>query len=271
MFGDQKDTQKNLKDSSFDQSLVIKDTFIPISYRKTNKLISALYMVTDIMDREEPLRNKLRTLGVEIISDIYALPGKIEDRIQEIVSFLDIASTINLISEMNYNILKKEFLELHKSLAEYTQIKQKPISLEDFLTQSSDADTTPSSLPLARRGSIGHAPARTRIGVQKGSTFKKALSDKVSSLSDSRLEDFNNLKNERRANIIRIIKDNKEGATIKDIRISIKDKGAEALHSLGEKTLQRELASMVKDNVLSKLGEKRWSKYYVKTVPGGGQ
>jgi hypothetical protein len=34
-----------------------------------------------------------------------------------------------------------------------------------------------------------------------------------------------------------------------------------AIVSCGEKTLQRELVSMVKDGVLKKLGEKRWSRY----------
>jgi len=67
----------NLTDSNNDLNVVIKDTSLyqlPISYKKTNKLVTALYMVTDIIDKNEPLRNKLRTLGIGIISDIYTQP-----------------------------------------------------------------------------------------------------------------------------------------------------------------------------------------------------
>ena len=43
---------------------------LSLPYIKTNKLITALYMVTDTIEKEEPIRLKLRTLGVEILSDI---------------------------------------------------------------------------------------------------------------------------------------------------------------------------------------------------------
>src|SRR3990167_4469693 len=81
-------------------------------------------MVTDVMDAGEPLRNKLRTLGTGVISDMNTLsltPSlsrtmQTVSKIGETLSFLDIAFTISIISEMNYSILKKEFLELKKSL-----------------------------------------------------------------------------------------------------------------------------------------------------------
>ena len=85
---------------------------ITLSYSKTNKLVTALFMVTDIIDKEEPLRSKLRTLGTEIISDMHSIPQNAYNKISEIVSFLEIASAVNIISEMNCNILRKEFIEL---------------------------------------------------------------------------------------------------------------------------------------------------------------
>ena len=48
--------------------------------------------------------------------------------------------------------------------------------------------------------------------------------------------------------------------SIKDIGEVLKSKG----QAIGEKTLQRELISMVKDNLLYRTGSKRWSKYFVK-------
>ncbi len=58
-------------------------------------------------------------------------------------------------------------------------------------------------------------------------------------------------------------------ATIKDIKDKIKTTPEQAsfLVSCSEKTLQRELVSMVKDGVLNKTGKKRWSRYFVHLTP----
>ena len=220
-----------------------------MSYTKTNKLIIALYMVTDIMEKDEPLRIKLRTLGAEIISDINSVPARALNKISEIISFLDIAGAINLVSEMNRNILKKEFVELKLSLDE----KNNPEWLGEFVK-----DENPQRASIAHRNknqSIGHTS--TRIGVQKASTLMKALSDIKSPKTGE--NDFNVLKQQRRDEIINIIKNHPDGATITNIRTEVKG----SLTSFSEKTLQRELVSMVKDNLLNKTGEKRWSRYYL--------
>ena len=61
-------------------------------------------------------------------------------------------------------------------------------------------------------------------------------------------------KNERQQIILDIIKEIGE-SSIKDISDNIKD--------CSEKTIQRELLSMVANGVLKKEGERRWSKYYL--------
>jgi hypothetical protein len=261
---------KSLKDASNTPNLALKDNSFSVSYTKTNKLISALYMVTDIMDEGEPLRNKLRTLGVEIISDMYLLviqsPQKVESislnlekriktRIIEILSFLEVSFTISLISEMNYNILRKEFIELEGSIEEYenSRVEKQVILSEFFVEDSKGHEQLPSY-------SKGHSP--TRIGVQKGSTLMQALSDIKPGRYDSHKltsNSFDALKKERRYQIITLIKNNPNGVTITDI----KTKAAGVLATLGEKTLQRELISMVKENVLYKTGSKRWSRYFL--------
>jgi DNA-binding HxlR family transcriptional regulator len=279
---------KNLKDSTKTTglSISIKDTSFSISYTKTHKLITALYMVTDIIDKGEPIRNKLRTLGAEIVSDMHNVDiGQnrsvvICTRIAETVSFLNIASAMNFISEMNCVILKKEFLELEISVQEYADMK--PTWLEGFFEEAPLPNSPhPNPLLVKERGnsiSKGH----TRIGVQKGSTLLKAIkdmSDKMpapyeangfrsgSNTESTRTHDvFDVLKKQRRDDILNIIKTIGGGATIKDIKDKIQNSPEQAsfLVSCSEKTLQRELVSMVKDGVLNKTGEKRWSRYFVK-------
>ena len=256
-----------------------------LSYKKINKLITALYMVTDIIDKDEPIRNKLRTLGLEILSDTYTSFARtvLASRVDEVVSFLDIASALNFISEMNCAILKKEFFELKGSIQESTQVK--PSWLEGFL-KNSPLEEYPlggggRNLSTPTRWSLGH-PSRgelipkghTRIGVQKGSTLMKALS----SIKDMHKNDpapyeavgfrsgFDMLKKQRRFDITNIIKNNGGSSTIRDIRIKIGN-GTQNSLTCSEKTLQRELMSMTKDGVLNKTGEKRWSRYFVKSNP----
>ncbi|MFA4975493.1 MAG: hypothetical protein WC839_00895 [Candidatus Paceibacterota bacterium] len=299
---------KNLKDTSKDS---VKDperksltsygagTFdmssIIISYTKTNKLVTALYMVTDTMEKEEPIRSKLRTLGIEILSDTTSLQkghfNSLDEKISSVLSFLSIASDINMISEMNYNILKKEFVELKQSIKDFTN--QDHLWLEEFISKSplldeegegggNDERPSSSSFPNGHQRFIRMSGGETnvsfnkgqgtRIGVQKGSTLLKALSkvEGKKGLAPYEAEGFRSgfdiIKNKRRELIIKILKarpssgvDKSIGASIKDIIIAIKNLGEE----MGEKTLQRELVSMVKDNVLKKTGEKRWSQYFL--------
>ena len=284
MLEENSNLKSHLKDSSnlpVSGSPFFKDNLLKkVSYTKTNKLISALYMVTDIMDNEEPLRNKLRNLGTYIISDIHSFDkgqvvcNQIHNRVSEILSFMEIASSVGIMSDMNAKILIKEFNELKQSVTEATQKNEKNW-LEEFMEEDKNLDTKILGGGVNSIGQIG-----TRIGVQKGSTLMKALSDKIPHLKTNRISIERNflgshvethhekhnidiLKNTRREEIILVIKDrmknsiNFEGVTITDI----KSIGHGVLASCGEKTLQRELVSMVTDGVLKKKGEKRWSKY----------
>ena len=294
MLEENKNLKNPLKDTSFlKTSTVVGPTsyeaegFRLGSYSKTNKLITALYMVTDILDTNEPLRNKLRSLGVEILSDIMSKMPFDTNKINQVLSLLDISFAMNLISEMNCNILKKEFIELKQSVKESKQ--GSILALSEFFIDESPLlnkegegggnlnhhlalKGTPPQKGGDKNNSKGHT---TRIGIQKGSTLLKALKDikeiktsKTNTMSvkknpaqyeaGSFRSGFDNLKKERREEIIKIIR-MKDIATITDI----KNSASGVLISCGEKTLQRELASMVSDGVLKKIGEKRWSKYFL--------
>ena len=256
---------KNLKDTE-QKSLVSYDpaglssVSISLSYTKTNKLITALYMVTDTMEKDEPIRLKLRTFGIEILTDIEN-PSRtslsdIDKKISAVLSFLGIASDLRMISAMNSGILAKEFNELKESVKNYTA--KRASWFEDFMRE----DTSNLSLEGRQVGgkegmnSIGHPYNHsTRIGVQKGDTLMKALGD-----VHNKKDEFEALRNKRKQDISDIVKKSASGASIKDIETALQSIG----HNLGEKTLQRELVSMLKDNVLYKTGEKRWSKYFIK-------
>ncbi|MFH1608413.1 MAG: hypothetical protein ABH951_00130 [Patescibacteria group bacterium] len=306
MVDENKNPENFIKDVSSSLTTYKDETILLGFNKKANKLITALYMVTDIIDRDEPLRNKLRILGAEILSDIYSFSYKTDSnlisknvsKINELLSFLEIVFIIRMISEMNHRILKKEFTDLKDSFIKH----DKPILIEEFLNEipplldkegnegrflknspHPNSKNSPHPNPLlskerGRENSIG------RIGVQKGDTLLRALKDikqansglsnfqnirqKSKQNSNKQIHktavvgfkkvNFDNLKKERRIAITKIIKDRKQ-ATITDIKMF----AFGPLVSCGEKTLQRELISMVNDGVLKKMGEKRWSKYFL--------
>mgnify|MGYP001579555286 CR=1 FL=1 len=252
MFGDYKDMSENLKDTaknplkdSVSLDVLYKGHPADFSYHpKLNKLITALYMVTDIIEKDEPIRLKLRTLGAEILSDIrHSSRTEIFSKVQTILSFLDIALTIRLVSEMNLNILKKEFKELAESLKvvaikEVNQVNH--VWLEEFLKPDQ-------ALGLSREAE-NTKDIRSKSDTYIGVTINK---DENTSFL---------IKKQRREDILKAIKDNGGSATITEVRL----KASEALATCGEKTLQRELVSMLKDQILDKTGEKRWSRYSIK-------
>jgi len=287
-------SENNTRDIGFH----IKDTSLSFSYTKAKKLVTALFMVTDIMDKDESIRNKLRNLGLEIISDISTASSRTEyisigllNKLSETLVLLDIAGDIKLISPMNANILKKEFYLFKRSVEDSLDNKN-PYGEEVISQLFKEEESTVSDIKEIPRKlfevkqeysighqkehlerlkkSIGHTP--TNIGLQKGSTLLNALKEieaksKAKSLpvakNISKIDDknkANNSKTERRDEITKIVKDNPNGLTITEIRSRSKGQFA----SMSEKTLQRELVSLVKDNLFYKTGEKRWSRYFFK-------
>ena len=219
MFGENKNIKdsSNSSDTSYSISSkktgvlnVFKDT--KISYTKTNKLVTAMYMVTDIMDKNEPIRNKLRTLGVEILSDIDTENRiLVLNKVDVVLALLDMSLTLNMISGMNKNILTREFLNLKNSLL---TSEQSTFSLEDFLIEEDQLienetkEINTKNIDLFYKGhDKGHIKS-TNIGIQKGSNLMKAISDKTSNVQHS--ESFDMLKKERRFEIVKIIKNTKK-------------------------------------------------------------
>ncbi|MEK7569280.1 MAG: hypothetical protein AAB500_00090 [Patescibacteria group bacterium] len=238
------DEEKNLKDSQTLTDVALKDTSFIITFSKTNKLITALYMVTDMMEKAEPLRLRLRTLGTEIISDMHSAPSRTESKISEVLSHLDIGSAVGMISEMNANILRTEFLGLTKAVLESAE---SPLDIAELFSPKE----------------LGAPSGVQRVGVQRAGTLLRALD----SMSDKRERNKQKiespvLKNTRKEKIKGILKNG--GLSIKDISMALRDP-LNGQNKTSEKTLQRELVAMIKDNVLYRVGSKRWSKYFLKS------
>lgn len=274
----QKDTQKtdinkneqsNVSDNkplaNMPNSLLERQVY-EFANKKTEKLVTALYMVSDCMDTDDALKGKIRLLGVELLSDIYNLAtlSPVEkhtyipislNHIYELLSFIEIAYTIGFISEMNTTILKKEFSVLASDLnASLAKDKHFTFTLDEKMFDLSEQEfSTEKAVGLNHNGQQSIKDKKTSFNsisyINNKSPLQQFQSKKTNSYTTNLAERL-----DRTNKIIALIKDKKE-VTIKDISHVFKD--------CSEKTIQRELNSLVLKGQIKKTGAKRWSRYLV--------
>ena len=204
-------------------------------YKKTEKLVSALYLLTNFLSDKEPIKWQLRetSLGLLSVSQGQFLnPQKATSLCAVILSFLGIANLSSLISEMNYSIMKYEFESLVK-----------------LLESNGQGNASGSTIFPEHFFEINETKSNTLAIASKGQNI---MSDRLS-FKNNQIKQKD--KTNRQDLIISLLKKNAE-LGIKDFTTAIKD--------CSEKTIQRELATLVSKGQVKKDGEKRWSRYSLK-------
>jgi len=201
---------------------------------KSERLASALYIITGFIPAEEPVRLKLRTRALDLIScsaDAHGLSGMGVDtftsRCAEIGSLLETALSAGLISHMNARLICDEYA----SLAHFAKEERGNIAETNNVNESDIQNKFLPQPTVSKSQNNDQSSSRT-IKRTNGAP-KKRQSD-------------------RRASILALFK-NKNGISIKDATSSI--------IGCSEKTIQRELLSLVEEGVLVKEGERRWTVY----------
>ncbi len=258
--------------------------------KKSEKLVTALYLVTDLITDTEPIKANLRKLAITLLSSMNTLAQpEVKDRITEykmslrsvteILSLLHVSRTTGIVSHMNGSLLIDGFRSLQLILE-----KKQPILTQEMLTiehehllqgEETFSSTMKSSsydaltpLTLAR-GTYGNSTEKemqigyTREEITKGqikNTEKdihhEAYKGQNSSLRTTPVvSSFQNRKVSRREQIL--------GLFVRGVDVSIKDV-ASRIKGCSEKTIQRELNSLVYDNSIVRIGEKRWSRYMLR-------
>ena len=235
--------------------------------KKTEKLVTALYLVSDCMETDDALKEKLRSLGVELLSDIYKLStlSPVDKRIHtaislshiyELLSFIEIAHTIGFISEMNTMVLKKEFSSLSFDLKENLEKDKHFTFTLDEQMFSTGQGLVQNGKDFNYRGQSSIKDKRTSFNTMSFINNKSPLSSlntpKINSSTTSLAD-----RQDRTNKIISLIK-GKIDISIKDISLAFTD--------CSEKTIQRELNSLVSKGQLKKTGSKRWSRYSINII-----
>ncbi len=281
-----------------------QDDVITMIKSKYENVATALYLVTNHLKDTEPLKHKVRQISHDILEHMIHLSDtsyvQVENHTAHLQSLLRIASSAGLIAEQNASILSDALQKTLKDMQQYMKsLTNMSISLSDLLyieepELGSDAGTedgvgsmrgTGNQLPHGIRSESESRPDRSDAEPKKhhksaeareshklpSENIPKMSFDGVASMHQA----FNAINknavdvqdqpkvairpaggiSDRQQIIINELR-NKGQLTVKDLAEKIKD--------CSEKTIQRELLSLVGSGVLRKEGERRWSRYSVK-------
>jgi len=219
-------------------------------YKKTEKLVSALYLLSSFISDKEPVKWQIREVAVSLLSLSIGLSDRTSSKQisthfdfisggLKLLSFLEISYLSGIISEMNFNILKYELCSLIQTVEQ-----DEKGSVTKGLVFSDHFFDVPVPAQV-----LNPTPAF----IDKGQNI---MSDRLSFKKVSETVKTSELKQKDKSNrqdiIISLLKKNNE-LGIKDFTSSIKD--------CSEKTIQRELVLLVTKGLIKKDGEKRWSRY----------
>lgn len=235
--------------------LVFTDSSYLFVFKKTEKIVAALYLVTNLVPDIEPIKWQLRKTAAGLITDILALKrssslqskqmvGGFVLTISEIASLLRIASVAEHVSLMNYSVLQRELAVLMDSLQ-----NMHPETVGNGTTMlSQDFFNVPAPIP-PHPSSVNYSAPQSYSTKGQYRTPTPVKDNRMAQVSKDSIKDT---KDSRHENIIKLLKAGKP-LGIKDFAREIKD--------CSEKTIQRELLAMVEKGVLKKTGERRWSLY----------
>lgn len=248
-------------------------------HQKAVKLGNVLYRITDSFPKNEPLKLELRAGAIQLIKDTASMSynsdgwrQKIEEGLISQSGILELAFSSNLISPMNFSIIENEFGQLLEVLGGTDQpayFQSEDISKEDIevvrdLLQSKSINLR-KSVQEREILSKGQYQGQAHLDAQDLDVQDGKRDIKVKDMPVSIKGQFN-LKDHSKRPIVKNVGYSREKVILDSIKekgeVSVKDI-SHLIPGVSEKTIQRELVSMVSRGVLKKEGERRWSKYSI--------
>lgn len=254
---------------------IFKDASFKFLYQKTERISLAIYLITNLMNVREPLKWDLRKASLELLKVVMSLSNtnlslrdsnlrEIHKKLFHLISLYEISYRSGFISQMNYQIVYNELKKLANFLSEYDKEdsnSRESLFKSDFFEDGIDElNKGQIEKDIFIKDRFVNRQYQTTSESYKTTSLKDSNIYKGQSKGQNTNMSFRNNnvpnkskdRNNRREKIISIIKQ-KGSVSVKDISNIIKD--------TSEKTIQRELISMVEEGVLLKEGERRWSRY----------
>jgi hypothetical protein len=231
-------------------------------FKKTEKIVTAIYMLTTLLSDKEPMRYKLRDVATRMLETGLAMSERVwgEDIFHknlinaccETTLLFDIALKTKMISPMNHQIINSEVEKF-----------------SNFLVTSSSTYSSAKVAfePTMFDGNYNFAPEQGY----------KTLMDQINRGENNLPENYKGQKDNMKNDVLKQMSERKSEKIVKDkgnrqeiiiamlkggLKLTIKD-FAKNIKNCSEKTIQRELIALLSKGVLKKEGERRWSKYFL--------
>lgn len=196
------------------------------------RLTHALYRMTDVLPRDEPLRRAIREKAGEIFSAGVAMAhGRMKEEevdgagiaIEIMLGYLAMARTLGCANPMNFLVLEREYRLLAETLAALV-----PVSIiEGARTEQKREDKKETKEVLVREpAGAPHAPAGESVADGEVNDRQKKILDRIAQSRQVKISDL-----------------------------------YEDFNGISSKTIQRDLQDLTTRNLIKKEGEKRWTTY----------
>lgn len=274
-----------------------KDNHIKVIQDRFNNIAAALYLVTNHLSDDEPLKTNIRDtihIVLEEFLEVSDISGTfLDSRLGHIRNLLRIATIANLVSSQNVVLLDNEISIVQNNIRDmYKQNSNIAIDISEILFLKTDSLNESNQTSFQNPKELSGLSAETNMQNVYGAEFTARAQGSISQNSQktktnmltSNIGQNNNQKitlnqiqkpiltnqgndrpvynsipkkesiSQRQALIIKEIR-SKDHLTIRDLIGKIE--------GCSEKTIQRELLSLVETGILKKEGERRWSRYSI--------
>jgi hypothetical protein len=257
-----------------------KDNITNKQSNKTTNLSRAIMMLAKNADAntEKTLLAKIETACYELIDTAHNNREKVADQLSYIYDLMLLARQVNLFLEENTVFIISVISEISKSYETKLEVKNEEMineKIRDILqggemseTESIDADVNMLDTDKRQKEIKREVRSLEKSSETKNERFKienkngerlenanvKDIKNIVSNYPEIK-KDINTFENSRklsrREEVLKVLS---------KVPVSIKDVSEKVL-GCSEKTLQRELNTLVDLNLAARIGEKRWSRY----------
>jgi len=222
-------------------------------FKRSERILSALYLLTNGIDAREPIRTSIRTKAHVLLDQSMSLRSGMRTRddervrallasMRELVSYTHVLFVGGYTSQHNAQIMTQALDELGQFILTASQSRL----AEGYALRRNDLVPTREPSVPQHTASSQAAPALPAAVQQKDAQSRPVTRPKRVDKEDAQ--------NERRETILHILR---RGGTL-----GIKDISSQIV-GCSDKTVQRELAVLAESGLIRKEGSKRWVRYSI--------
>ena len=264
------------------------DEYVALAQR-SQKIVTAIYMLTDFLESGDAVRNTLRNESTLAMRDLFSLVhapktermrllSKTVNTLFAVHSYLDVIYNSGFVSDMNYKVVGNEVQKLQSDVHtciennttqkteqnrnhiisdfsfsdSFFETEKRHISTAQEPTQTQNVEESVKD-NIAEESDNKKTSTESPVFVEKKS-FAETILEKKSqqAVKQKKTPKRNSAKDERKDNILKILRQ-KRNASINDICALFKD--------CSSKTIQRDLSDLIDEGLVVKKGSRRWSTY----------